>query len=147
MLWRIYFYRSGQVLAEALATAGDRARAGRAVGAAHVLMVIGIMAVAIADGIVQVHPTDQVQPAWLAMILGGPAIFLYGRIRLERLVFNRFSMRRLLSIAALMVLAVPLAFTTPLIAATAAAGVLLGMAVADARHAAGRPPEAPSPPF
>nr|WP_181545383.1 low temperature requirement protein A [Micromonospora saelicesensis] len=37
LLWRIYFYRSGQVLAEAVAAARDRLAAGRATGIAHVV--------------------------------------------------------------------------------------------------------------
>ncbi|MFE9694183.1 low temperature requirement protein A, partial [Micromonospora sp. NPDC005806] len=73
------------------------------------------------------------------------ALFLFGRSRLERVVFNRLAVRRLVGIAALVLLAPPLFFAPPLLAAIAAAVVLLGVAVADARRAAGRPPEAPSP--
>ncbi|MGW3604970.1 low temperature requirement protein A [Micromonospora sp. NPDC005161] len=38
LMWRIYFYRAGQVLAEAVAVSSNRVVAGRTVGAAHVLM-------------------------------------------------------------------------------------------------------------
>jgi low temperature requirement protein LtrA len=145
LMWRIYFYRSGQVLAEAVAEARDRLAAGRATGVAHIVMVIGIVATAVGFEVVMKHPTGRHQPVWLAVILGGPAFFLYGRIRLERVVFNRLSLRRVVAVAALAVAAVPLSFTAPLVAAVAALLVLLGVAVADARHAAGRPPERPSP--
>ncbi|MFF3853197.1 low temperature requirement protein A [Micromonospora sp. NPDC002575] len=145
LMWRIYFYRSGQVLAEAVAAARDRLAAGWATGIAHVVMVIGIVTVAVGYEITLRHPSGRPDPVWLSVLLGGPALFLYGRIRLERVVFDRLSLRRIVAIAALAAAAVPLAFTTPLVATTVAAIVLLAVAVADARRAAGRPPEAPSP--
>lgn len=145
LLWRIYFYRSGQVLAEAVATSGDRLAAGRHTGIAHVVMVVGIVTTAVGFEIVLEHPGARPVPVWLFVILGGPALFLYGRIRLERVVFDRLSTRRVVAIAALAVAAVPLAYATSFAACVTAAVVLLGVALADARHAAGRPPEAPSP--
>ncbi|MEV4540584.1 low temperature requirement protein A [Micromonospora echinaurantiaca] len=145
LLWRIYFYRAGQVLAEAVAMSSNRAVVGQNIGAAHVIMVLGIIAAATGSEIVLAQPGGQSQPAWLAVILGGPAIFLFGRSRLERIVYNRLAVRRLIGIAALVLLAPPLLFGPPLLAASAAAVVLLGVAVADARRASGRPPEAPSP--
>ncbi|MFC0033909.1 hypothetical protein ACFFMM_30730 [Micromonospora chaiyaphumensis] len=60
-------------------------------------------------------------------------------------MFNRLSLRRVVAIATLAVTAVPLYFAEPLAAAVVALLVLLGVAVADARHAAGRAPERPSP--
>ncbi|MER7332736.1 MULTISPECIES: low temperature requirement protein A [unclassified Micromonospora] len=145
LLWRIYFYRSGQVLAEAVATAGNRLVAGRHTGIAHVVMVVGIVTTAVGFEVVLKHPGARPEPAWLAVILGGPALFLYGRVRLERIVFNRLSMRRVVAIAVLAVAAAPLAYAASLAASVTAAAVLLGVALADARHAAGRPPEHPSP--
>jgi low temperature requirement protein LtrA len=145
LLWRIYFYRSGQVLAEAVSAAEDKYAAGRATGLAHIVMVLGILATAVGFEIVLKQPGGQPEPVWLVASLGGPALFLYGRIRLERVVFNRLSLRRVVAIAALAVAAVPLYFAPPLAAAVVAALVLFAVAVADARHAAGRPPEAPSP--
>ncbi|WP_328419494.1 low temperature requirement protein A [Micromonospora sp. NBC_00389] len=145
LMWRIYFYRAGQVLAEAVEMSSNRAVAGGIVGVAHVLMVLGITATAAGSEIVLAHPQGPSAPAWLAVILGGPALFLFGRSRLERVVFNRLAVRRLVGIAALALLAPPLFFGPPLLAAIAAAVVLLGVAVADARRAAGSPPEAPSP--
>ena len=145
LLWRIYFYRAGQVLAQAVGMSSNRATLGRNIGSAHVLMVLGIVAIAAGAEIVLAHPGGRTQPAWLLAILGGPAIFMLGRIRLERAVFNRLAVRRFVAIGALVLLAPPLAFGPPLLAAVVVAVVLLGVAVADARHAAGRPLEVPSP--
>ncbi|MEG3637003.1 low temperature requirement protein A [Micromonospora palythoicola] len=146
LLWRIYYYRAGQVLPEAVDSAPDRVRVGRNAGRAHLLMVLGIVLVAVGYEIAVTHPVDHVRPAWLVPILGGPIVYLVGRIRLERVVFDRLSRRRIVGITALAAAALPLAFTTTLIAAAGALTILLGMAVADARHARGRPPEPPSPP-
>ncbi|MBO4204795.1 low temperature requirement protein A [Micromonospora echinofusca] len=145
LLWRIYFYRSGQVLADAVAAAGNRLAAGRATGISHVVMVIGIVATAVGYEIVIEHAGGRPAPVWLVVILGGPALFLYGRIRLERIVFNRLSIRRVVAIAVLTAAAVPLHRAPPLAAAVVATLTLLGVALADARHAARRPPEEPSP--
>ena len=145
LLWRIYFYRAGQVLAEAVEMSSNRAALGRRIGAAHVLMVLGIVFIAAGSEDVLAHPGGHVRAAWLAVILGGPAVFLFGRIRLERYVFDRLAVRRFVGIGVLILLAPPLYFGPPLLAAIAAAVVLLGVALADAWKAAGRPPEAPSP--
>ncbi|MDH6465318.1 low temperature requirement protein LtrA [Micromonospora sp. A200] len=145
LLWRIYYYRAGQVLPEAVDLAGDQLRAGQNTGRAHILMVLGIVLVATGYETVLAHPGGPVRPAWLVAILGGPIVYVVGRIVLERVVFNRLARRRLIGIAALVAAALPLAFTTPLIAATGALAIILGMALADARQAWGRPPEAPSP--
>ncbi|MGC1211542.1 MAG: low temperature requirement protein A [Micromonospora sp.] len=146
LLWRIYFYRSGQVLAEAVTMARNREGIGRRTGAAHMIMVIGILMVAIGYEVVQKRAGVSSRPVWLVTILGGPAVFLLGRSRLERIVFDRVSVRRIVGIGLLLALSLPLVFTTPLAASVAASLVLLGIAVADARRAAGEPEEAPAPP-
>lgn len=145
LMWRIYFYSAGQVLAEAVEKASDRAAVGGIVGAAHLLMVLGITATAAGSELVLAHPGTRSHPASIALILGGPAIFLVGRSRLERVVFNRLAVRRLVAVAALVLLAPPLLSGPPMLAALVTVVVLAAVAVADARRAAGRPPEVPSP--
>ncbi|MEV4542284.1 low temperature requirement protein A [Micromonospora echinaurantiaca] len=145
LLWRIYFHRSGVVLGEAVAAARDPAEVGRFAGSAHLVMILGIVATSVGHGIVQTHPTGQSHPPWLAMILGGPACFLLGRAALERAVFARVSPRRWVGIAVLLAAGVPLLSAPPLVAAATATAVLFGIAVADTRRAARRPPEAPHP--
>ena len=146
LLWRVYFFKAGELVGEALHASGDPAGWGRKAGFAHAVMVAGIVATAIGHKIVQSSYNPSMGVAWLAMILGGPVLFLAGRSRLEHLVFDRVSRRRLVAIAALAVIS-PLAVrATPLGAATAAALVLLLIAVLDWRNAAGQPAEAASPP-
>ena len=146
LLWRIYFYKAGLLLTQAVDTAADRAAWGRKTGLAHLLMVAGILATSIGHDIVQHHPTPTTLPSWLAMIIGGPALFVAARARLEHLVFARVSRRRLAGITTLTATTPVLLHTTPLVAAATATTVLLAIAALDARHAAGKPPETAAPP-
>ncbi|WP_276469492.1 low temperature requirement protein A [Micromonospora tulbaghiae] len=145
LLWRIYFHRAGLVLGDAVSAARDPANLGRFAGSTHFVMIAGIMGTSIGHGIVQTRPTGHSYPAWLAMILGGPACFLLGRAALERAVFARISHRRWVGIAVLLAAGPPLLFAPPLVSAVIAAVVLFGIALVDSRQAARRPPEEPKP--
>lgn len=146
LLWRVYFHKAGELLPKALDAAGDPAVWGRRVAFAHALMVLGIVTTAIGYEIVQHSHTRVTHPSWLAAILGGPALFLVGRARLEHLVFARVSRRRIVGIALLAAASPLMGQASPLATATTAAAVLLLIAVLDWRNAAGKPPEVPSPP-
>ncbi|WBB67558.1 low temperature requirement protein A [Micromonospora sp. WMMD812] len=147
VLWRIYVQRAGQILAQAVVKARHPATIGRSAADTHLVMVIGLTAVAIGYELVIDHPMEPPPGLWLAMVLGGPMLFLAGRARLEYEVFARVSPSRWIAILVLLALW-PLLLRTPaLVAAGAAVVVLAAVAVADARRAAGRPPEAAAPPF
>lgn len=145
LLWRIYFHRAGLVLGEAVAAARDPAKVGRFAGSAHVVMIVGIVATSIGHGIVQSRTAGHSYPAWLAMILGGPACYLLGRAALERAVFARISPRRWVGVAVLLAAGPPLLSAPPLVAAATAVAVLFGIALVDARRAGQGPPEKPKP--
>ncbi|MBU8855877.1 MULTISPECIES: low temperature requirement protein A [unclassified Micromonospora] len=147
LLWRIYVQRAGQILGEAVTRAAHPATIGRSAADTHLVMVIGVVATAIGYELVIEHPLGHNELPWLAMILGGPAVFLAGRARFEYEVFGRVSPSRPVGIAALL-LPVPLLLRlAPLVAAILAAVVLAAVAVADARRAWGRPPEQAATPF
>ena len=146
LLWRIYAYKAGDLFGTAVEQARDPASLGRVAASAHLLMIIGVVSTAAGHELVQVHPTGHTFPSWLAVIIGGPALYLVGRSLLERVVFNRVSLPRLIGIATLLLVTLPLAVAPPLAAVAVAPAVLLAIAVADIRRAAGRPSEAPAPP-
>ncbi|MFC4091507.1 low temperature requirement protein A [Micromonospora sp. GCM10011541] len=146
LLWRIYIHRAGQLLAEAIVAASDPVRVARSAASAHLVMVAGILAIAVGDELVIEHPFEHTYPALIAVILGGPALFLAGRALFEYGVFNRVSRNRLIGIGVLTAISPTMIFLPPLVAAAAAALVLAGIAVSDAARARGRPPEPPSPP-
>ncbi|MEU4792770.1 low temperature requirement protein A [Micromonospora tulbaghiae] len=147
LLWRIYVQRAGQILGEAVTRAAHPATVGRSAADTHLVMVVGVVATAIGYELVIEHPAGHNELPWLAVILGGPAVFLAGRARFEYEVFGRVSPSRLVGIAALLLPVPLLVRLAPLVAAILAAVVLTAVAVADARRAWGRPPEEAATPF
>ncbi|GAA4563848.1 low temperature requirement protein A [Micromonospora coerulea] len=146
LLWRIYIYRAGELSAAAISASPDPARLGLSAFYAHLVMVAGVVVTAVGAELVIAHPSGQTQPAWIAVILGGPALFLAGRARFEYAVFTRVSRDRPIGLLALAALAPVMLLVPPLMAALAATAVLAGIAISDATRARGHPPEPPSPP-
>ncbi|MFC0507601.1 low temperature requirement protein A [Micromonospora costi] len=146
LLWRIYIHRAGQVLAEAIAVSADPVRLAESASYAHLAMVAGVVAVAVGDELVIAHPLGHTPPAWIAVLIGGPALYLAGRARFEHAVFGRVSRSRLIGVLALAALTPAMLPLPPVAVAAAAALVLTGIAVSDAARGHGRPPEPPSPP-
>ncbi|MCW3817769.1 low temperature requirement protein A [Micromonospora sp. DR5-3] len=147
LLWRIYFQRAGQILGEAVLKAKHPATIGRSAADTHMIMLAGTAAIAIGYQLAIEHPLDRAEAAWVTLIILGPAVFLAGRARFEYEVFGRVSPSRWIAILALLASVPLLLFHPPLIASTVAAAVLAAVAVADARRARGKPPEAAKPPF
>jgi low temperature requirement protein LtrA len=145
LLWRIYYHLAGELLPDAMASAVDKARVGRIAAVAHLVMICGIVANGVGHEIIESYPTAHTDPAWLVMIVGGPAVFVAGRVALERVVFFRLSRRRLVAMTALLLAAAPLLVAPPTVAAVTTGLVLLGLAVADTRRSWNRPTERPSP--
>ena len=146
LLWRIYIHRAGGLLAQAIATAPDPIRAIISAVYGHVVMVAGIVVLSVGDELVIEHPFGHTQPAWIAVILGGPALFLAGRAIFEYTVFGRVSRSRLIGVLLLAAISPAVIFLPPLMVATAPALILAGIALSDAARTRGRPPEPPSPP-
>ncbi|MEV4659281.1 low temperature requirement protein A [Micromonospora sp. NPDC049301] len=146
LLWRIYIHRAGEVFGGAVAAAPDPLRVTVSAIYAHLVMVAGIVAISVGDELVIEHPFGHTQPAWVAVILGGPALFLAGRAAFEYTVFGRVSRNRVAGVLLLAAISPATIFLPPVLVAAAAALVLAGIAVSDAARARGRPPEPPSPP-
>jgi low temperature requirement protein LtrA len=146
LLWRIYIYRAGELLGTAIAAARDPVRVGLGQAYSHLIMVAGIVVTAVGQELVIAHPFGHTRPAWTAVILGGPALFLVGRAIFEYAVFARVSRDRWIGLLALAALTPATLHLPPLLAATAATAVLAGIAIADAARARKHPAEPPSPP-
>jgi low temperature requirement protein LtrA len=146
LLWRIYIYRAGELLPAAIAVSRDPDRLARSALLAHLLMVAGVVATAVGNELVIAHPFQHPYTAWIATILGGPALFLAGRARFEYATFSRVPGDLPLALLVLVALAPAMLLVPPLVAAVAATGVLAGVAVFHTARTARRPPEPPSPP-
>ncbi|MFC0006529.1 low temperature requirement protein A [Micromonospora siamensis] len=146
LLWRIYVHKSGQLLPEAIARSRQPNRFLLTAPYTHLLMVAGVVTTAAGFDLVLHEPTGRTPPAWAAVILGGPALFLTGRACFEYEVFSRVSLSRPGGLLALLTIAPGVLFVAPVWAALGAMLVLAGVAVADHRRSRGRPPEDPAPP-
>jgi low temperature requirement protein LtrA len=131
LLWRIYFHRVTELTSAASASARTPADLGRVAAYQHLLIVAGIVVSAVGDRLVLASPGTRAQPAWVATIAGGPALFVSGRALFEYTVFKRTSWTRPAGLAALAG-AAPLVVLLPTLAAASVVDlVLLGIAVAD----------------
>ncbi|SCG66133.1 low temperature requirement protein A [Micromonospora inositola] len=145
LLWRIYIHRAGALLAGAMTMAPNPRRVAVLTIYSHMIMVAGIVTIAVGDELLITHPLGHPNPAWTAVILAGPALFLAGRATFEYAVFGRVSAPRVIGALALVALT-PAMRPLPLLAvATTAALILAGVAVADMLRTRRLPSEQPSP--
>ncbi|MCZ7437166.1 low temperature requirement protein A [Micromonospora sp. WMMC241] len=146
LLWRVYVHKSGELLPDAIARSNQPSKFLNTAPYTHLLMVAGVVTTAAGFDLVLLEPTGHTPPAWLAVILGGPALFLAGRAAFEYEVFSRVSPSRPGGVLALLCVAPALVFLAPVYASLGAMLVLAGVAAADHRRSRGRPPEEPMPP-
>ncbi|MGC4770293.1 low temperature requirement protein A [Micromonospora sp. DT44] len=146
LLWRIYVHKSGQLLPAAIKISGAPAKFLFTAPYTHLLMIAGVVTTASGfDLVLHDHP-GRTPPAWVAVILGGPALFLVGRSSFEYEVFSRVSPSRPGGLLALLTIAPVVMYLPPLAASFGALLVLAGVAYADHLRSHGKPPEAPAPP-
>ncbi|MET8118246.1 low temperature requirement protein A [Micromonospora sp. NPDC005189] len=130
--WRIYFYHVGS--GQASTSGGEGIRLSRWASYSLLLIVGGIICTAVGFGQVIEDPHPPIDWALVAIIFGGPVLFLVGRSFLEQ--ENRFAPRcRALYIGALAlaVAAIPMVLLPPVAVAASAAVILVGIAVFDQR--------------
>jgi low temperature requirement protein LtrA len=146
LLYRIYIHRSGELLADAIKAAPNLVTVIVPVIYGHVIMAAGVVTIAVADELTITHPLGHADPAWIAVILGGPAVFLAGRAAFEYAVFGRVSPSRVIGVLALVAITPAMRPVPPLAIASAAALILAVVAVADEVRTRRLPSEPPSPP-
>ncbi|WP_433114841.1 low temperature requirement protein A [Micromonospora sp. CA-246542] len=139
LMWRIYIYRAGELLTDAIARSTDPALLTQSAAVTHLIMVAGIAGAAITSDLVVGRPMGGTPPSWAAVILGSPALYLLGRGLLDVTVFGRISRSRLAGIVLLACLAPATAVLPPVGVALLAMVVLALIAVANTvstrRHA------------
>ncbi|MFI7608181.1 low temperature requirement protein A [Micromonospora sp. NPDC049366] len=147
LLWRIYFYRAGLLLTDALGRAGMPGRLGTALERTHLLIVLSVLVTSVGYDLVIDDPFGPPRPTWLLFVVGGPVLFLLARVRLEHETFGRVSRSRVIGIVALLLLTPAMAYGAPMLGLNVVAGVLALVAILDALRSRGRPSEVPSPPI
>ncbi|MEU1588141.1 low temperature requirement protein A [Micromonospora sp. NPDC005710] len=146
LLWRIYVHKSGELLPTAIKAAQSPRKFLFSAPYTHLLMIAGVVTTASGFHLVLHEPAGRTPPAWLAVILGGPALFLAGRASFEYEVFSRVSWSRPGGVLALLTIAPGLLYLPPVFTSLGGLLVLAGVAYADFRRSHGKPPEVPSPP-
>ncbi|CCH20736.1 low temperature requirement protein A [Micromonospora lupini] len=146
LMWRIYIYRAGELLTDAIARSTDPALLTQSAAATHLIMVAGIAGAAVTSHLVVGRPLGETPPSWAAVILGGPALYLLGRGVLDFTVFGRISRSRLAGVVLLACLAPATPLLPPVLVALLAMIVLALIAAANListrRHA-----RTPAPPM
>jgi low temperature requirement protein LtrA len=105
-LWWLYFGTPAERSHAVLTTSQDPGRVARdAYTYFHVLIVAGIIAIAAGVDLTIAHPHDPQQGVGLAIILGGPALFLVGESLFQWSTTGRANARRLAAAALIIALA------------------------------------------
>ncbi|TDD85275.1 low temperature requirement protein A [Actinomadura darangshiensis] len=136
-LWWIYFDHTAEAAAERIAASADPGRLGRsAYTFIHIVMVAGIVVGAVADEMVMVHPGGHLADGFIAVAVGGPALFIAGHALFKRAVFGGFTRARMVALLGLAVLAAAATSAhglTPLAVHACAAAVVVALALWDVR--------------
>ena len=144
LLWRIYTHRVGEMLPAALGKSAEAGRVARRALPAHLVMVVAIVTTAAGSQVLIDYPQRHPAPAWIAVILGGPALFIVGRGALERAEFASNPRDRMIGLLVLIGLGPVMLLVPTLAAASTATAVLAGIVIADAVHGRRRPADVPS---
>ncbi|MET8373949.1 low temperature requirement protein A [Micromonospora profundi] len=147
LLWRIYFYRAGLLLTEALEQATTPGRLGAASERTHLVIVLSVLVTSVGYELVIDHPYGPPKLSWLLFVVGGPMLFLVARIRLDYEIFGRVSHPKVIGFVALLLVTPALARSERMVGLSVVAGVLALVALLDALRSRGRPVERPASPI
>jgi low temperature requirement protein LtrA len=124
-LWWLYFGAVAERSRVEMSTTEDPGRLARdAYTYLHAPIVAGIVAVAVGDDLLIAGPGRALHGVGLAMVLGGPALYLLGESLFRLRVTGAANAKRL-AVAAILVLLVPLGSQVSALALTATVAVLL----------------------
>lgn len=134
-LWWIYFDRSAEVGARAIAASDDPARI--AYTYLHIPMVAGIIVVAVGDELTIAEPHGPMTVATAAALLLGPALFLAGHLLFSRVVSETWVTSRLVGLGALLLLVPVAAVTGPIVLSFLTMLVVVAVAASDTLRSSG----------
>jgi low temperature requirement protein LtrA len=131
-LWRIYFHRVAEFAPAASAFAHPPARLARLAAYQHLPIIAGVVVSAVGDRLALLHPYSPAKPAWIAMIAGGPVLFIGGRAIFEYTLTGRTTWTRPAGLVALTAAGVAMTVLNTLGATVLLDLVLLAIVIADA---------------
>jgi len=131
-LWWIYFDRSADDAADAVAHSGDAGRFGRsAYHLLHPIMVAGIIVTAAADERMLEHPTGPAETTTAWMVLGGAALFIAGHAAFKATVWHVVPWSRIVAVLVLTALGLVATSVDVRLLGALVVAVVVGVAVAD----------------
>ncbi len=131
-LWWLYFDRSAEAGARAIARSADPGALGRsAYHTIHPFMVAGIIVVAAADEVVLSDPRARATAAAAWLLLGGYALYLAGHAAFKAVVWRTVPWSRIAAVGVLALLGLLAPHVALLTLAICAAAVIVAVAVAD----------------
>ncbi|RYF52984.1 MAG: low temperature requirement protein A, partial [Comamonadaceae bacterium] len=132
-MWWIYFDTSSRAASHVIEHADDPGRIGAQFHYIHVILIAGIIASAVADDLVIAHGDHHVEVKYLAVLLGGPAIYLAANAMFKRVVFGRLPVSHLAGLALLALLIPVLGHMSIAMAGSLTTAVLIVVAIWDSR--------------
>jgi low temperature requirement protein LtrA len=131
-LWWIYFYRSAEGGLSVISSSADPGRLGRsAYTYFHLPMVAGIIVYAVGAEMTIARPDGVTSRALVAVVMGGPALYVAGHALFKRSLSGRVPRSHLAGIVALGMLTPLGIVAAPIVLALAATLVLAGVACWD----------------
>jgi low temperature requirement protein LtrA len=130
-LWWCYFQRAEALGADAAETAEDAGAVGLWGTWTLTLIVLGLIAIAVADELAIAHPDDDATLGFTILAFGGPALFLLAQLLFHHTALGRAPPSRALGLAALAILAIATAQLTLIAGIAASSAVLIAAAITD----------------
>jgi len=113
-MWWVYFDTSSKAGSHAISQSENPGQLGAYFHYVHVALVGAIIICAVANELVIAHPDGGITSVTAAVLLLGPAVYLFANGLYKQLVYRRFPLSHLVGILALVVLT-PLAYLTDLL--------------------------------
>jgi low temperature requirement protein LtrA len=144
-MWWIYFNIGAERASARIMASSDPGRLARlAYTYLHIVLIAGIIVSAVADELVLSHPLGPTEPSAIAVILGGPVLYLLGNILFKRTSANRLALSHLVGLALLAGLGTVATSLSPLLLGAAATLVLVIVAAWETRSFRGGAAAAPA---
>lgn len=140
-LWWLYFDNVAEYALRDMIASDDPGRLGRdAYTYGHIPIIAGIIVCAVGDKLVIDSPGDSLSPAELAVVLGGPILYLAGHLWFRWVMVHNLGNRRPITIGVLAVLAAIAYVAEPRadLVAVAATAVLVVLAAIESRSPSAR---------
>lgn len=113
-MWWLYFGTTSKDASEKIVSSDDPGRIGAWFHYVHAVLVAGIIGSAVANDLVLEHPHEGYSTAHMAVLIGGPAIYLLGSAVYKWIVYGKMAASHLVGALALIAL-IPISHRTDLL--------------------------------